>query len=309
MKKLMISIFAIAAMASCTSENEIIDNGGKNDEKVEIKLNAGINVITKAAIESGENGLPTNEIPNVQFQRTDAASGTSIDWTTAALTEFTGSIGTNGNVTIDPTNKQYYDSNDNEAHIVGYSPAGTLADGVVSMTIDGTNDVIYATPINKGNRTTPTTTPFIFNHKLTQFKFIVKTDNASITSAVTNIGIAIQGANTTFKMSLKDGTLSDWNTPINTISVSGLEAPAGGGESTESNGILLQPELTELNLVVTADNFPSAGITVDIAGTDSGKFEASKTYTITLTFQRKNISGSATVTGWTNGAAGSGTVE
>ncbi|WP_106829986.1 fimbrillin family protein [Parabacteroides pacaensis] len=310
MKKLMISIFTIAAMVSCTSENEIIDNGGKNDEKVEIKLNAGINVITKAAIESGADKLPSAAIPNVQFQRIDAAADAPIDWTNTELTSFTGTIGTDGSITTNSANKQYYDSNDNKAHIVGYFPSGTVTNGVVSMTIDGTNDVIYAQPINKGNRTTPTTEAFAFNHKLTQFKFVVKTDNASITTEINDIDITIKNANTTFSMALKDGELSGWGNPKSDIGPATMTAPAGGTESSSSAGILLEPNLSKLELLVKASTLPTEGVSVEIAGTEaSGKFEPSKAYTITLTLQRKTIDGSATVTGWTDGTAGSGTVE
>ena len=80
------------------------------------------------------------------------------------------------------------------------------------MTIDGSNDVIYAAPVS-GSKTVAMPA-MAFNHKLTQFKFIVKIDGTTVTEEVTNVNVSINNANTTFDMAIADGAITNFATPI-----------------------------------------------------------------------------------------------
>ena len=285
MKKLLLPVFALLALASCNNE-EIQDI--QSNEPVEIKLNAGL-VQTRAAIESDAAGKLTAELTKVQFIRAD---GATVDWTTATAASFTGTIGTDGKIT---GFTEYYPTDGSNANIVGYYPAATsIAAGKLSMTIDGSNDVIYAAPVS-GSKTVAM--PAVaFNHKLTQFKFIVKIDGTTVTEEVTNVNVSINNANTTFDMAIADGAITNFATPINTIKAMTNATTS----ATASEGIMLEPNLSSLSVKITADGYTEKDIAITPNASET-KFEEGKVYTITLVLSKVKIEASATVGQWIDG--------
>lgn len=305
----MISIAAtVAAMTACTSGGDPIDNID-NGQPVEIKMNAGV-ITTKAPIESATDGKLSSALSNVHFYRIDGASP---NWSTTTPESFTGTIGTDQ--TITPTEKQYYPANGDNTTIAGIfvgdatTTPPTLTAGVAEVTITGAEDIISATPVDLGNRKTQTTTPLAFKHLLTQFKFLVKIDNVSIKNAISDISIDVKNANTSAKVTLSDGTIGTWVTPKLISGPTGLVTPAGGIASAASTGIMLEPDLASITLVVKATGLPTDGIEVTIPGSDTNKFEQGKAYDITLTFKAKEIAGTATVAQWETGTPAGGDVE
>lgn len=285
MKKLLLPVFALLALASCNNE-EIQDI--QSNEPVEIKLNAGL-VQTRAAIESDAAGKLTAELTKVQFIRAD---GATVDWTTATAASFTGTIGTDGKIT---GFTEYYPTDGSNANIVGYYPAATsIAAGKLSMTINGSNDVIYAAPVS-GSKTVAMPA-MAFNHKLTQFKFIVKIDGTSVTEAVTNVNVSINNANTTFDMAIADGAITKFDTPINTIKA----ITNASTSETASEGIMLEPNLSSLSVKITADGYTEKDIAITPNASET-KFEEGKVYTITLVLSKVKIEASATVGQWIDG--------
>lgn len=308
MKNLVFSMLAMAAMVSCTSESDPI-NEITDGDKVEIKLNAGIvKVDTKAAIESNASSLPTSDLANVFIFRTDAK--TTPDWTTITPNSFKGTIKTDGTITADP--KQYYPTNGDNTYLAGLflgesATQPTITTGKTDVTITGEQDILWAAPIDKGVKSTPLDNATLaFKHQLTQFKFVVKND-ATVTEAITGIEIKIQNANTTTKIALNDGTFDTWSTPISTIGFTGLATTADLNRSTATNGVMLEPNLSKIVLKVSATDY-TKDQEITIEGSDNGKFEQGKAYTITLTFKAKEISGKATVAPWTEGTATGGDV-
>lgn len=270
MKKLLLPVFALLALASCNNE-EIQDI--QSNEPVEIKLNAGL-VQTRAAIESDAAGKLTAELTKVQFIRAD---GATVDWTTATAASFTGTIGTDGKIT---GFTEYYPTDGSNANIVGYYPAATsIAAGKLSMTIDGSNDVIYAAPVS-GSKTVAMPA-MAFNHKLTQFKFIVKIDGTTVTEEVTNVNVSINNANTTFDMAIADGAITNFATPINTIKAMTNATTS----ATASEGIMLEPNLSSLSVKITADGYTEKDIAITPNASET-KFEEGKVYTITLVLRQ-----------------------
>lgn len=293
MKKMIFSLLAIAAMTSCTttSEDEIDPNA-----PVEIKLNAGVEALARAEVT-----LTTGIASGVQFARID---GTTTDWTTISTISLTGSIAaTTGTITFNPS--QYYPVDGSNTNIVGFYPAATsITDGVASMTITGQEDVIYANPTS-GSKGAPMTS-IAFNHLLTQFNFAIKREAASTDDDITNVSVTIKDANTTFKLALADGTLSDWNTAVSTI-IPITNGTATTTTSTATQKIMLQPKMSSITLTVSADEYDAQDITIQ--GTDENKFQAGKAYTITLTFKGTGIAPSAAITVWEDGTAGGADVE
>lgn len=285
MKKLLLPVFALLALASCNNE-EIQDI--QSNELVAIKLNAGL-VQTRAAIESDAAGKLTAELIGVQFIRVD---GATTDWITATAASFTGNIGTDGKIT---EFEQYYPTDGSNANIVGYYPAATsIAAGKLSMTIDGSNDVIYAAPVS-GSKTVAMPA-MAFNHKLTQFKFIVKIDGTTVTEEVTNVNVSINNANTTFDMAIADGAITNFATPINTIKAMTNATTS----ATASEGIMLEPNLSSLSVKITADGYTEKDIAITPNASET-KFEEGKVYTITLVLSKVKIEASATVGQWIDG--------
>lgn len=293
MKKIMLVTMAAMAMASCTQNDEIFNN----DDLVEIKLNGGIEstVVSRAAVNKGD------ALSGIQFLKVDGEITTDLKDVSAPST--TGSMGTDGAITFQDA--LYYPSTDDITNIIAYYPTATVAGGVASMTITGAEDVLYAPKVS-GKKTTPISTSLQFAHKLTQFKFVLKRDAASTDADITNVSVAIKDANTTFKMNLLDGALTDWGNPVSTIKpVDAATATVAGTSATV--GIMLEPNLAALKLLVSATGYTEDIVT--ISGTDNGKFEAGKAYTITLTFKRKSVASTGEITEWTQGTGGSADVE
>lgn len=294
MKKIMLVTMAAMAMASCTQNDEIFSN----DDLVEIKLNGGIEttVVSRAAVNKED------ALSNIQFVKVDGETISDLKGVNAIST--TGDMVKAGTITFQTT--QYYPSTDGKTNIIGFYPAATaVADGVASMSITGAEDVLYA-PAVSGKKTDEIKTNLKFGHKLTQFKFVLKRDATSTDADITNVNVAIENANTTFDMSLYDGALSKWATPISTITPI-VNATATLAGTSESAGIMLEPDLTALKLKVSATGYPED--TVSISGTDNGKFAAGKAYTITLTFKGKSITPTGEIAEWTTGTAGGADIE
>lgn len=297
MKKILLAVTAALAITSCSqNEDEIIIS---NDNPVEINLNGGVEATTvsRAAINKGD------ALPGIQFVRVDGESiGALTDFNTITIT---GDMAANGAITFSPV--QYYPSGGSiKANILGFYPKATsIAAGVATMTITGQEDILYAAPVS-GNKTTPITDPLSFQHKLTQFKFVVKRDATSTDADISNVAVAIKDAKSTFKMDLVNGTLSGWETPISTITpITNAVATTGG--TAETAGFMLEPNLTSLILIVSATGYPSVDVTIQ--GTDTGKFEMGKAYTITLTFKGKSITSNGEIAEWTNGTNGGADIQ
>ena len=173
------------------------------------------------------------------------------------------------------------------------------------MKITGEEDVIYAGPV-AGSKGTPIASAMIFNHKLTQFKFVIQRDNTSTDADITAVSVKIKDAKTTFKLALADGTLSDWATPLSTIQPI-ADATAKIAASTATTGYMLEPDMSSITLCVSATGYSEQEITIN--GTDENKFEAGKAYTITLTFKGTEITPSATITEWGDGTGASGDIK
>ena len=333
MKKLMISIFAIAAMVSCTSENEIIDNNGpdKGGERVEIKLNAGVNAVTKAPISSISTDL------NIYFARLEdgeATTATELIWTgiTSAQIipaqiskESTNPITFYKDANRNIVNPQYYSVDPKKySYLIGYfidNLNPTITDGTISFTITGKEDIMAtaAKVANKENQFGEMT----FHHKLAQLTFKIgaqsgkETEVKNLYGNITKIEAIDQHADLTLTLgensSIAAAPSSTANAKFSIENSAGQELT---GNSTDfEGGIMIFADKTigtnenPINLKVYSINFPD-GIVVPVTLPASTTLESGTRQNIELTFTQSEIQPTAKIDAWKDAeAAGSGTVK
>lgn len=278
MKTLVFSMLAMAAMVSCTSESdpiEDIDNG----QPKEVKMTAGVIDVetTKAAVNPGDAF-------KASFFRVD---GSVPSWA-AVLTPKNVDIPASGVITFDAP--EYYPTDGSNANFIGISPQVTasIEAGTVTTTITGDEDVMYAGK-QSGSRLIADPLAMSFSHLLTQVKFVVKTD-ASAISDVAVTSIKIKDVNTVLAIQLADGKITS-TTPISTIGTGAMTATKIG--SSASDSYMIESNPTSLTFIVNA-----TGYTQNQEVTISKDFKAGTAYTITLTFKDKEITGGASVSKW-----------
>lgn len=325
MKKLMISIFALAAMVSCTSEEEIIDNGSK----VEIKLNAAVSGMTKAAIDSD---FSTDL--DAYFVRADAETTTeaaNLTWSSSAL--YAKIAATAGHAISFYSDKdrltstpQYYDTGNKNTYLIGYYLGNATPSEIdassksLTFTIDGSQDIMV-TSMATGSKTSKFSS-LEFQHKLSQLVFSVAAqsdavnDVKDIYGTITKIEVLDQ---------ITDLKLTFGETPV----IAPKDATPTKGtvktadmtqELTETQTVLLNTLMvyadtelgktaTPLKIKVYTSNFTS-GLEVNVViGDGTTGLTAAKKHTIELTFSKTAIAPKATVVAWEKGDDGKGNVN
>lgn len=291
MKKLMMSIFIVTALASCSSENEIIDNGEiKGDERVEIKLNGGVsNVETKAAI--------TEWTGNEELTFYHPISSGYEAWK--------AKVNTTNNISfIDDagnTMKRYYEIDvKKKTNLIGvYAPGATFADSKVTIPLNGTDDIMTTVKV-EGDKNTAIP-EITFEHLLTQLVLNVKSTDGTNSMKVTNL--VIKGNKGSVELVLSDFTADSYATPTfkapdagqsNDIIVISSETTIGD----EIGSVLVAPGST-LSMDITVDGkaFEDIPIKAPALG-----FKATTSYQVDLTVSQEEVSVKATPGEWKNAA-------
>lgn len=305
MKKIFMSMLALAALASCSSEevlNEPVDNG----QRVPINLRAGVvQVETKGAIES----IPNDGLSNVVFVKSDDA--TAMDWANA--TKYMASIASGGAVTFTAGTLYYPINKDEKSFLVGYYPEsiGTHANGTVTIgdaQFTGQEDIMFAAELS-GSKNAPIGKA-LFQHQLSQLKFtLTKGDGFDDTNKVKTI--TVKGTCKPTALNLKTGKLTYAPTPSPLIitDANGITVSQAGTECTQT--VLIQAvEASDADLTIKLDIELSDGSKIeDVEVSGITKPTASQSHNVTLTFKQKEISATADISPWTDGTAGTGTVE
>lgn len=289
MKRIIFSMLAMVAMVSCSSEEGINPD---NNTPVEIRLNGGVNTVTKAV-------TTTETLAKAFF-----ANGTTTE--TYADAPWTATI-TGGSITFNP--KQYYPVNDSSIFLKGYAPAGTYKSGTVSYTIDGDMDII-ATNENSGKKSVPFG-EITFDHLLTQLQFEVIASSAEVATAWGELSkIELTEQPTALELKLTDSNkLAAAENPIKAslITKGYTEAAIPIGAATSAGYIMILPGQTSIPLTVTTVN-GTKSINVTLA--NNVATEKGKAHKITLTFSGTEITPTAKVTVWDEkGTTGSGTID
>ena len=309
MKKIIISMLTMAAMVACSSESDPIDNiDPKGDAKVEVKLNAGINYVeTKAPIVTA-NGFLSSDLANVFFFKSEGTP----DWSTVT-SAISGTIKkTDGEISF--TQAQFYPTNGSNLSIIGlYLGASATSpvpsSGIITATIDGTQDIIYTPTAVTGSRVTPAATNLVFNHLLTQISFKIRKDNA-VTEDIALTGVKITKVNeidinktVTIDLTKSSDYLSFSGSSTEGFTVTGYPTANLTDDAiptTVTDAIMLESEISSIRVELASDAFPSKKLTAKINGLPetNNMFEKGKAYTITLTVKDKAFSGNATITDW-----------
>ena len=300
MKKLIVSVFAIAAMVSCTKITDEMDEDGL----VEIKMKAGVDaIVSRAAVD----GLKA-DITDVAFARTDVSVSGSAHWTSPSKVEVTKIAASSGEISF--ASSQYYPTDGSTVYLAGFMPAtgATLGEDQVNWTgMDGTQDVMYAAAVSG---TKATTTPLApeFKHKLTQVKFKI-VGEAGFETGISVKSITLKGVALPASMALSSGEVTyaadaDLSISVAT-SVAVPVSPAAAADFGEAR--MIKPGSATLTVDVVAEKggaeISYSGVNIALTNTGAGV-----AHTITLTFSKKEVSGKATVDGWTN-EDNSGTVQ
>ena len=338
MKKIFISLLAVAAMAAC-AKTEVA-----YEEPAEIGFKAVAGNMTKTAVD-GE-AYPTSLNMYVFAQTTDnpattanyIANGEFEHKTTVDETKVWGGV------------TPYYWPNTKNLHFAGYSKSGNVTSATVAyncqtdvLTIDGytpgtgtDNDLMFF-PSTKSTTSAgyDKTTDFVevdMLHTCSWISFFVKGDDVTgaATSTYKLTGLTITGIDATADLKCTGSTIA-WsnNTATDatsavltsevTLAGTGLEnAEAVVAETTPTSTILIPQTPGKLNLTYTYKSTTNADIVETVTGLDLGldtrvedadntdtvyktPWEAGKHYIYTITIKANEILIAPTPANWTDG--------
>ncbi len=305
MKKMILSLLAIAAMTSCTttSEDEIDPNA-----PVEIKL--GASILETIARSAGDN-IPEAGFDFSLYAYTDAWGATSNGY--SDITNIATKAAKSGAITIgDGITTYYYPTNDTEVKFYGYAPrienptTGDKVAPTLTWSITGTEDITYATATSKRSTASTNVPNLNFKHLLTKLNFKVDKVNAGFPADITLTSITINGAKTNATLDITTGRLT-FNDITGNLSATITGTPTIA-DNAELGSIMLAPGSTSYSITVVTTSGTYDNITISID--NSKTFDAGSQYDILLTFSPKQMSGTAEMTDWTSsGDSGKGSVE
>lgn len=317
------SALAIAAMVSCTSQEELIENG----DLVEIKLQGGISAVeTKAP-------LATNAVLNpFTLLRYDAESKPDFTTAQASTEQYEAASMTEAGAITIATTSVYYDKEGKNTYFAGFYPNATTlpasATNEIKLNIDGKTDILATNLIDAGNKGAPATTKKLqFSHMLSQLVFEIKAvtaEDVAYFGTVTSITLKDQATSGTLKLSDNSAFTADESskgdisvykkdaTPETTTLAWTLPTDA----AQACGYALVAPQTTtpvEYTLEVTTSgiNTPQTikvKVNENTTPGGEGAAPAGKKTTITLTFSQRLIEGtSGAISEWENGGGnGSG---
>lgn len=323
MKKIMFSLVAVAAMASCTQSDVI---GLSPDENVEIRVSAGITSAvsssTRAVVEGMINESFTKDL-DVAFVRAD--QGDTDAYATYGATALEGTVA-HTNKTLSFASAQYYLANGKKTKLIGWYPrrsgvSYTQDTRVVDFgVIDGKTDLM-ATTLQEGDKKTKMP-ELKFNHLLTQFSIKVYAPDTDTQALWGTVGsITITGKKQTCTITLPEATenINTAVTPVFTgadnldlikvdpaTSTTPIIYPLTLGVAQTAAGAVLAgyamfaPKSTgSIELQINMETGGSQKATISVPA--SKGFEAGTAYAITLKFTSAGINPTVSVVNWVDG--------
>lgn len=313
MKKLILSLAAVAALASCSQEegnkaSEIAQNG------TPIAVSAGIetSVVTKApitgtAFKDGELNL---------FRLVAYANATQSapsDFSTPYFNNSgKGDVNVNSKQGSDskyqllPDPAQYYPSNGNYLYFYAFAPGGNgwtftpnASAPTATITIDGTQDIMWASDTKgiKKMQGTQDQPALNFTHKLMQVTFKAQAD-ASFTGSDKVTKLTIKGIGRKVTLNPITGTVTFGSEDLDAYSDETGVAIETSAKDIVS-GVMFQPSKKITLDITTANGNTYQGVEVDFGETESDK--AGYSYEVTLNFKQTMIVPTASITAWKTG--------
>lgn len=307
MKTFIFSALALGMMTSCANTDvegvSTVDNG----EPVAIQLSAGVqqNVVVSRAPITGDEAKFKPTILGWEAEAEAVYTGTP--WV-ASTNDAIASDAKDVAIALNPT--QYYNANEK---ISTYMKAFYVSDDT-EVTVDaakkyvytfdntdGSKDVLLSNVVS-GNKTTTATLNFSFVHPLTQVSFkVIAGDGLAANTKLTSIKLKGVTLPVGFDFS-KDAPLV-YNSAEDLV-VSNITTPlAIAAEAADAgNPVMIEPMSDlKLDIVTSTGSFTDVPVVLKDKTT---ALLAGTSYTITLTFSQKTITGTASVAIWTPGEGG-----
>ncbi len=306
MRKILLPMLILAAMSSCSKENTgTPDAGGLK----EVRLGSGIKSQTKAAY----NGDVA--VGGLQFLRKDAAAAPT-DF--SGCTALSGERAQGGAITFDEA--QYYAASGN-TYFASYFPAGSAGNDAVTWTVDGRTDIMTADAVNAGSNAAPDASASLsYRHELAQIEVVCKAaiDGGSVQARWGEItGIKLLDTPTAMSYAYdglavtpgaEKGGIGLVN-PNYTEDFAPLAVPASTNTAPNAAGMFVPSASQRFQLEISTTIGGVKVITIDLGAGESLK--RSEKHIVTLTFQatQEQIGVSSSIETWTEGAAGSGSLD
>ncbi|RHJ90785.1 fimbrillin family protein [Parabacteroides bouchesdurhonensis] len=306
MKNLIISMLAMAAMVSCTSENDPINEVTNNDKPTPVVFGQSISLVTKAPITG--NLLANTKIGIWAQEYTTTPAWVADNKNFMDDLELT--VAANGDISYTGT-KYYSIIPDTKYDFYAYAPKGEIGvssnaatAGVgptINLTLGATDqiDLMYASQTGVLKSATPVA--LVFKHSLAQIKFKIKKTTSSLNYTLSEIKV---NANSVGTMALANGQYSNTGTPIDFTVLTGGSFDIPNNDFAEITGVkplmLFPEELKENSVIFT------------ISGTDykfkpTATLQAGTTTTISVTVTSTGVEFSQSVEQWKENT-GEGTI-
>lgn len=323
MKKLMISMLAMAAMVSCTNEIENPDQPQVNqNEPTPIEFGSSIlGVQTKAAPGETDVTFDADETVGVTMYLGEIPTGTGLGTPDKSNVSFT--VGADGKALKETaTNKTMFWKRGSKHQFYAYYPivasdpnytrteaTGENAEKItVTVPTDGnTTDLLMGKlELNTAYAGTASSSEIGFNHMLSKIKFVFKKDASYTGSAsLSNISVTLDKNSKVFDMVSQQGVATETAvTIVKDLSASPYTISLDN-TTVHSWVPIVIPDAKVTNLSLKIDD---QTLTTDAFG--SLAFEAGKMTTLTITLTSSNIELTSKITAWSDGGtAGSATVK
>ena len=305
MKSLALSMLAIASMAathSCSSENDPVDEViAGNQEKVEIKLSAGVvGVETKAVVTDWND-------TKVSFAIKGASTYEANVW--YAKIASNNAVSFIKSLTEETSEPKYYNTDGSSTTLVGFYPGSAVTEGKVSFIIPEEGDMdIMTTEEFSGNKTTIIdNNDIVFSHKLSKIAFKVQKKDGYEGDATIK-KITLKGTYRKALLSLPSTISFETNSGSDEITVRNTDL-ALDNSVKDAGVVMVQPGQSMTVDITVGSNSTPTFIDVPINITGNATTEAGNAYAITLSFSGKEVESlAATITPWGNETEGSGDI-
>lgn len=314
MKKIFIPVLVLAALASCSNEDNMMTDNTHGRVAIIPSANVENNIISRAAVEGTTFGQGDDVFRLSAFEsKTEPTNWTATGDEAFENIQVNGANG--GSLTL-ATEKFYPASGSGQKlWFYAYAPSakGTYTNGTattapyVTYTIDGQQDIM--TGKVTGNNgfggaaagATQTHPNFLFTHLLKKITFKVKAGDTFDAESNTVVSqIVVKNVKTSAKLDVVEGMLifsGDADQPLTLSGSSTVITDAK--EGTAVPGCLMFEPGTTFIVSVTAGGVTYADATVTLTGEKAG--EAGVSHEVTLTFNRSGIVPTATITDWVSG--------